>query len=93
MIRASTKLLCRSPLYPGESLLSLLTRLSALNQYPTPTTVVTICRERLSEHDNVVRPIKAETYQILADLVGIDADELYAASVQQYAATITPPNY
>ncbi len=93
MRRLSCQLLCRSPLQPGESLLSLLARLSELNLYPNLTTVVEICRERLTEPDNVVRPTKVETYDILAELVGIDADELHAASVHRFAATITPPNY
>ncbi|MBN1218455.1 MAG: TniQ family protein [Anaerolineae bacterium] len=93
MTEPSHSLLCRSPLQPGESLLSLLARLSELNLYPDPTILMRICRERLVERDNVTQPAMAETYKVLVKLVGIDADELYAASVHRFAATITPPPY
>jgi hypothetical protein len=52
-----------------------------------------LCRERLTCSDRVTQPTEAKTYQVLVDLVGIDANELYAASVHRFAATITPPTH
>jgi hypothetical protein len=93
MDRLLPRLLCRSPLMPGESLASLLIRLSVENFYSSLTTVERLCRERLTQPDNVTRPTRPETYQVLADLVEIEPDDLYGASVYRFATTLTPPNY
>jgi hypothetical protein len=55
--------------------------------------VAYLCRERLTQRDQVTRPTKAETYRILAELVQARVDELHAASVQRFALTIIPPTY
>jgi hypothetical protein len=88
----SSSLLRRSPLLPGESLSSLLIRLADLNHYDSPTMVVRLCRERLAHREQVTRPRRTETYRALTGLTGIEADKLYAASVHQFAAVITPPH-
>ncbi len=91
MNRRSSPLLCRSPLRPGESLPSLLIRLARENFYHSPTMVVQLCRERLTQRDQITRPTRTETFQVLAELVQIEADELYAASEHRFAPVITPP--
>lgn len=95
MGKSSLPLLCRSPLQPGESLLSLLVRLSQLNRFPLPTMVMQICRERLRQPTNkkIDRLFNTETFRVLTELVRIEADELYAASVHRFASTITPSDY
>jgi hypothetical protein len=70
-------LLCRSSLRPGESLQSLLVRLSEKNHYPSTRTVAQICQERLTQPDRIDRPRHAQTYTQLSALVGIPADRLY----------------
>ena len=86
-------LLHRSSLRPSESLPSLLIRLAKGNFYHSPTMVIQLCQERLTQRDQVTRPTQAETYQILAKLVRIGTDELYAASVQRFVSTVAPPDY
>lgn len=93
MSRATRSLLCRSPLLPGESLPSLLMRLLRKNCYRSLTMIGRLCRERLTFSDRVTQPTEAKTYQVLTELIGIDADELYAASVHHFAATIMPPTH
>ncbi len=93
MTRASHPLLCRSPLQAGESLPSLLTRLTNKNDYHSPTMLRQVCLEQLPHPDTVTRPTKTETYQVLADLVGITCNKLYAASVHRFATIITPPTF
>lgn len=91
MIHSSLPLLCRTDLRDNESLPSLLLRLSKENSYQSPTMIDRLCRERLSYRDYVTRPTRSQTYQVLADLVRIDVEELYASSVHRLAATVTPP--
>jgi hypothetical protein len=85
-------LLCRSPLQPNESLPSLLIRLSKENGYHSPTMVARICRERSACHDRITQPTQSQTYEVLADLVRIEVEELYAASVHRFAPVIVPPS-
>jgi hypothetical protein len=85
-------LLCRSGLRPGESLQSLLVRLSEENHYPSTRTVAQICQERLTQPDRIDRPRHAQTYTQLSALVGIPADRLYNSTVHVFARTITPPD-
>ena len=93
MDHPSHSLLCRSPLRPRESLPSLLIRLARENFYHSPAMVAQLCRERLTRRDQVMRPTQTETFQILAELVQIEVDELHAASVQRFAPAINPPTY
>lgn len=72
--------LCRSPLLPGESLASLLVRLSLLNAYPSPGMVISIGKERLSVKDVLTQPRCAETYDVLADLTQLTPETLYQAT-------------
>jgi hypothetical protein len=55
--------------------------------------VMQLCRERLPWQDQITCPARAETYRILVELTRVEADELYAACVQHFAAVITPPDY
>jgi hypothetical protein len=89
----SHSLLYRSPLRPSESLPSFLIRLAKGNFYHSPTMVTQLCQERLTQRDQVTRPTQTETYRILAQLIRIGVDELYAASVQCFASTVAPPDY
>lgn len=91
MVHAFRPLLCRSPLLPGESLPSLLIRLSVQNFYPSLTAVERLCLERLPQVDNVKRPTHMATYQALADLVQLEPYQLYLASVHSLAPTLTAP--
>ncbi len=90
---SSYPLLYRSSPQPSESLPSLLIRLAKGNFYHSPTMVIQLCRERLIWRDQVTRPTRAETYRILAQLIRIGIDELYAASVQRFVSTVAPPDY
>lgn len=87
----SRPLLCRSPLLPGESLPSLLLRLSEENKYFSPRTVERICIERLTSQDTMARPSRSETYDLLANLVRIDPNDLFSATVHRFASLVTPP--
>lgn len=79
-------LISLSPLFPNESLPSLLFRLSAVNRYlHSPYEVIHICQERLPKPDNLLRPLEAETFQVLSEVVRIDANELYRASIHCFA--------
>jgi hypothetical protein len=87
-------LLCRSPLHPNESLPSFLIRLAAVNRYEyAPTQVMALCRQHLSVSDDVARPAKSETYRVLSELVGIDAQKLHAATVHHFAPLFMVPPY
>ncbi|MCZ7674188.1 MAG: TniQ family protein [Chloroflexi bacterium] len=77
--------LCRSPLLPGESLASLLIRLSLLNVYPSPGMVISIGKERLSVKDVLTQPRCAETYHLLADLTQLAPELLYRATPHAFA--------
>lgn len=85
-------LLHRPPLQPGESLPFFLLRLAHENCYHIPTMVIQLGRERLSRRDMVTRPTRSETYRVLSELTGVEADQLYAACVHRFAATLTPPS-
>lgn len=86
-------LLCRTELQVSESLPSFLLRLSQENGYHSPTMIARICRERLTYPDEVTRPTRSQTYQVLASLVRIAAEKLYASSVHRLAAAMTPSTY
>jgi hypothetical protein len=92
MANSSLPLLCRTELRANESLPSLLLRLSKKNGYHSPTMIVRLCLERLTYRDYVTRPTRSQTYQVLAELVRIEMEALYASSVHRLAATVTPPH-
>lgn len=83
--------LCRSPLLPGESLVSLLIRLSLLNGYHLPSTVISIGQERLAKKDVLTRPIHTETYEMLQHLTKLTASILYQATPHIFAGSLTLP--
>lgn len=72
---------------PGESLLSLLTRLEQLNLYP-PSTLFTLARALRPEAS---RPWRTDTYTRLATLTQRTPVDLYAATVNRWAFVLLPP--
>jgi hypothetical protein len=93
-LQSSFPLLRRTQLLPGESLVSLLERLTLLNYYPTRLTLDHICRHRLkipADKDDLTRPKWAETFQQLSDLTKISPEALYAASLHRFAPCLTLP--
>jgi len=87
-------LLRRTQLLPGESLASLLERLTQLNYLPYPRTLSHICHEQLPAPvnlDHLARPKWVETFLRLADLTHISPEDLYAASDHRFAPFLTPP--
>jgi hypothetical protein len=95
-LQPSLLLLRRTPLLPGESLVSLLERLAQLNYYPSPLTLDHICRQRLkppANKDDLARPKWAETFLQLSDLTKISPDGLYAASIHRFAPCLTLPQH
>jgi len=89
-------LLRRTQLLPGESLASLLERLSQLNYLPYPRTLSRICCEHLhapAGFDNLAHPKWVETFLRLADLTHIAPEDLYAASDHRFAPLLTPPRW
>ncbi len=77
--------LCRSALLPGESLASLLVRLAALNAYASPYMVERVIQERLTQSDDPVQPMLAETYQVLQQLTTLPSGALYQATAHPWA--------
>jgi hypothetical protein len=83
--------LCRSPLLPGESLASLLVRLSLLNAYPSPAMVTSVGKARLPAKDVLTQPRYAETYHVLAGLTRLAPATLYQATAHAFAGLLTSP--
>ena len=83
--------LCRSPLLSGESLASFLVRLSLLNRYQSPHTVISIAQERLAKKDVLTRPTCTETYQVLQQLTKLAAPTLYQATPHIFTGALTLP--
>src|SRR5438132_10770363 len=88
-------LLVRTAILPGESLQSLLMRLSRLNDYDIPDTLFQILQEGVSNQqglkDRIALPRRIEMYQRLEALTGIDIPDLYAASAHRFTTILTPP--
>lgn len=80
------RLLSHPPLRPGESLPSLLFRLTAENRYHSPAVIARLCGD-----DNLAQPTRAETYRVLSELANIEAGTLYDATAHRFGPTITPP--
>jgi hypothetical protein len=90
----SKSLLRRTRFLPGESLASLLERLTRLNYYAHPGVIGQICHQH-AEHsyqlDNVIRPQSAQTFALLGQLSGIGPEALFAASDHRFAPTLIAP--
>ncbi|MBU2610299.1 MAG: TniQ family protein [Chloroflexi bacterium] len=83
-------LLCRIPLFPDESLLSYLHRVTSANCYDY-STFTAICKDRLSAmgvSDILESPRHAETFDILSSLTGVEPRALANASVNGFSQTI-----
>ena len=88
-------LLRRTQFLPGESLASLLERLTQLNYYPSSRILSSICRQHLeppANQDDLSHPKWVETYLRLADLTHISPEELYAASYHRFAPILSLPD-
>src|SRR6266571_8064393 len=89
-------LLVRTPIQPGESLESLLVRLSRLNDYDVPDTLFHILQEGESKQqslkERIALPRHTEMYQGLEALTGRGIPDLYAASAHRFATVLTPPD-
>ncbi len=89
-------LLVRTAILPGESLQSLLMRLSRLNDYDVPDTLFQILQERASKQqalrDRTTLPRGIEMYERLETLTGIAIPDLYAASAHRFTTILTPPD-
>src|SRR5690348_444302 len=89
-------LLVRTTIQPGESLKSLLIRLSRLNDYDVPDTLSQILQEGVSKQqalkDRIALPRSNEMYQRMEALTGIGIPDLYAASSHRFTTILTPPD-
>lgn len=89
-------LLVRTTIQPGESLQSLLTRLSRLNDYDVPDTLFQLIQEGAGKQpvlkERIALPRRIEMYQRLEALAVIGIAELYAASAHRFANILTPPD-
>lgn len=89
-------LLARTPIQPGESLRSLLMRLSRLNDYDVPDTLFQILQEGESKQqvlkERIALPHHIEMYQRLEALTGKGIPDLYTASAHRFATILTPPD-
>lgn len=83
--------LCRPPLLPDESLASYIYRVALANGH-SPNIVNQLCSEKLCERDNVFRPDRSETYNILAQLLDLPPYKIYWASLHGYASLVVPHN-
>jgi hypothetical protein len=84
-------LLRRSPLWPGESLPSLLERLAQLNYYPSIHMVERIYSQQLESSapaDYLSCPERLETFCQLAQLTCLSPDDLFAASNHHFALVL-----
>ncbi len=90
-----TLLVCTA-IQPGESLQSLLTRLSRLNAYDVPETLFQILLEGVSKQealkDRTALPRRIEMYQRLEALTRVRAPDLYVASAHHFTTVLTPPD-
>lgn len=88
-------LLVGTTIQPGESLQSLLVRLSRLNGYDVPDTLFQILQEEASKQqklkERIALPRHIEMYQRLEALTGRGIPDLYAASAHRFATILTPP--
>jgi len=78
-------------LLPGESLPSLLTRLTAANFYDPPNLVTKFYTEQLADmgiYDQLDCPTCPETFELLALLTGLSPDQLANATHHYFAPTM-----
>jgi hypothetical protein len=92
--RRAKPLLRRTQLLPGESLPSLLERLTQLNYYPHSRVLSWVCHERLdspANPDSLSRPKWVQTFLKLAELSQVSVEKLYEASDHRFIPVLTPP--
>jgi hypothetical protein len=90
----SLPLLRRDNLLPGESLQSLIERLTLRNYYSHSGFIEWICCRQTDSHhsrDKIVRPKTDQTFEKLALLTKISAEELFAASDHRFASILNLP--
>ncbi len=95
MSTSSQALLKRKPLLPDESLVSLLTRLTQLNFYPSPNLIIELILDEINEpklhNDRLDFPVRPETYIKLSSLTLLDSIALYNATAHHFAQVLTSP--
>ncbi len=74
----------------GESLPSLFIRLANNRYDPTPKWVINFSQKHLSQEDVVTCPVHAETYRVLAELTGLNSNELYRATPHRFSEILSP---
>lgn len=95
MSTSSKALLKRVPLLPDESLVSLLTRLTHLNFYPSPSLLIGHIVDEINEpklhNDRLDFPVRPETYEKLSSLTLLDSIALYKATPHHFAQVLASP--
>lgn len=88
-------LIARTPILTGESLASLLIRLTKLNYDESPNVLQDLVLDTIdhAKHrkDNLEFPSFPETYQSLSALVQLDSFTLYSATPHRFAHILTSP--
>jgi hypothetical protein len=86
-------LLRRTQLLPGESLSSLLERLTRINYYTTGSVLARICctsQKDPKRRGTLGWPAQTQTFLQLAQLTQIPPEDLYAASDHRFASVLSP---
>ena len=90
-------LLGRTSLQPGESLQSLLIRLTQLNYHGSPNILSLLLREGIGEQerllDRVMLPRQPAMYQRIAGLTTISIADIHASSAHRFAEILTSPEH
>lgn len=85
------RLLRRSPLHWGESLPSLLARLTQLNHYEALSSVYQLCSIDPLPSEHAICPTRPDIFAVVADRTGLDPLELYASTAHRFAHCLTRP--
>ncbi len=86
---SSRCLLIRSPLLPGESLVSYITRLTELNRYDSNSVIESLC-EGIPRKDSILLPKRSETFQRMEELFRVDQLEIAQATPHVFATVLVP---
>jgi DNA-binding transcriptional MerR regulator len=89
MSPSSLPLLCRSQFRPGESLLSLLTRLTRLNCYGSVSTLKQWCLKGME--GSVDHPFEGTAFEKIASLTNLSWGAMYEATTHHFADVLIPP--
>ncbi len=88
-----TPLLNRTNLQAGESLISLLVRLSALNHYaPHPQLILQFSRKAIAEDDSIINFTQPASFHFFSSFTLLPESTIYKATYHSFAKIFTPPN-